>query len=180
MPPSPPDTIRTFTGLLVRPLRLRPDDIVLTDIAHALSNLCRFTGHTREFYSVAQHSVLVSRLCAPADALYGLLHDASEAYLCDLSRPVKYHDAFARYRTLEAGLQARILAAFDLAPTVPASVKRADDLALHAELRDLMNGADPRHAAQAQAVPAITPAAPKVAFAQFWARFHELTSGSAA
>lgn len=71
------DWIATFTGGVFFPLAPRVEDVRISDIAHALSMLCRFAGHTRGFYSVAQHSVLVSRLCSQQDALWGLLHDAS-------------------------------------------------------------------------------------------------------
>jgi 5'-deoxynucleotidase YfbR-like HD superfamily hydrolase len=81
--------IQTFTGRQFWPLDPRPEDIELLDIAHALANKCRYTGHTRSFYSVAQHSVLVSEIVPAADAHWGLLHDASEAYLPDVARPVK-------------------------------------------------------------------------------------------
>src|SRR5690606_5290032 len=78
------DWMQTFTGRAVYPLDLRPDDIDIQDIAHALSMQCRYAGHTRQFYSVAEHSVHVARWCrqyGPAAALEGLLHDATEAYL---------------------------------------------------------------------------------------------------
>src|SRR6266496_3875421 len=75
----------------------KPEDVDIRDIAHALSNQCRFTGHTKEFYSVAQHSVLVSTFCAPEDAAWGLLHDASEAYLSDIASPVKKHPDFGPF-----------------------------------------------------------------------------------
>jgi 5'-deoxynucleotidase YfbR-like HD superfamily hydrolase len=83
------DWMQTFSGKRFYPLDPRPEDIRLMDIAHALSHVCRFNGHTRFFYSVAQHSVLVS-LMGPEDAAAArLLHDASEAYICDLPRPLK-------------------------------------------------------------------------------------------
>ena len=70
----PDGSITTFSGVLFRPLLSNPDDIRIADIAHALSQQCRFAGHTRTFYSVAEHSVRVSLLCRPEDALWGLLH----------------------------------------------------------------------------------------------------------
>src|SRR5690348_17786190 len=83
----------------------------------------RFGGMTRTFYSVAEHSVRVSLISPAKDALAGLLHDASEAYLKDLPAPVKYGEAAQAYRLAEEMLQAEIYARFGLAPTEPASVK---------------------------------------------------------
>lgn len=77
--------LQTFTGRKVFPLAASPDDICIEDIAHALSMLCRFGGHSSRFYSVAEHSVLV----ASKTGLHGLLHDAAEAYLVDLPTPLK-------------------------------------------------------------------------------------------
>ena len=76
-------------------MNLHPDDVNIVDIAHSLAMQCRFTGHTKVFYSVAQHSVLVSKLlerrgCDHATVLWGLMHDAAEAYLVgDVATPVK-------------------------------------------------------------------------------------------
>jgi len=83
------DWILTFTGRAFWPLDARPDEIDSRDIAHALSMLCRFGGHTRRFYSVAEHCVLMSYAVAPEYALAALLHDAAEAYMVDLPRPIK-------------------------------------------------------------------------------------------
>ena len=81
--------IQTYTGRQFWPLDPRADEIDVIDIAHALSMQCRYAGHCLEFYSVAEHSVLVSRSLPPELRLWGLLHDASEAYLIDVPRPIK-------------------------------------------------------------------------------------------
>lgn len=78
----------TFTGRRIDTLAPDPCEIEIDDIAHSLAQQCRFLGHTDGFYSVAQHSVLVSGFVPDRDALWGLLHDAAEAYVCDLpARP---------------------------------------------------------------------------------------------
>jgi len=79
----------TCTGRRVNILNPRPEDIDIEDIAQALSHTCRFAGHVPAFYSVAQHSLLASELLDARTALWGLLHDAAEAYLHDLTRPLK-------------------------------------------------------------------------------------------
>lgn len=101
----------------IRPLELDPDDIHIKDIQHALSNVCRFGGHCREFYSVAQHSVHVSEWlarngCDVVTQMVGLLHDASEAYLNDIVRPVKKDPAFARYLEIEDDIQRKVYMKF--------------------------------------------------------------------
>jgi hypothetical protein len=130
--------VQTHSGIAFYPLDPLPHEVLLPDIAHALARICRFTGHTREFYSVAEHSVRVSHLCEPQDALWGLLHDAAEAYLTDLAGPLKHHHCFAKYRDIEAKLQAVIMAHFQLPAKRPASVQRADRMMLAIERRDLM------------------------------------------
>lgn len=131
--------ICTYTGKWIAPLNPDPSKIDIQDIAHALSNQCRFTGHTREFYSVAQHSVLVSQFCEPADALWGLLHDASEAYLSDIARPIKREPGFGEiYTKCESLLMQAIGTHFNLPSEKPKSVTWADTALLRAEQRDLM------------------------------------------
>jgi hypothetical protein len=132
------DWICTASGKKFFPMEPNPADICIEDIAHALSHLCRFTGHTREFYSVAEHSVRVSRAALPADALWGLLHDASEAYLCDVASPVKRHHSFAPYRAIERRVQNSICRRFGLPLEMPDSVHSADNVLLWTEKRDLM------------------------------------------
>jgi uncharacterized protein len=132
------DWIQTYTGRQFWPLEPDPEEIVVEDIAHALSMQCRFVGHCNHFYSVAQHSVLVSRACDPRDALWGLLHDAAEAYLVDLCRPVKHEPRMLAYREAEAALQRAICLRFGLPFEEPESVRRADRALLRTEQRDLM------------------------------------------
>jgi hypothetical protein len=116
-----------------------PSTIHIEDIAHALSNQCRFTGHLKRFYSVAQHSVLVSQVCDPEDAYYGLLHDGTEAYLSDIARPVKQHPELGpAYLAIEARLMSAIEERFGLQAGMPPSVKEADNTVLMAEANALM------------------------------------------
>lgn len=130
--------IQTCTGRRFRPLSNDPGEVLICDIAHALANLCRFTGHTIRFYSVAQHSVLVSRACPRPVALWGLLHDASEAYLNDLCTPIKHR--LPEYQHAEKRLQRIIARTFALPWPQPAAVTTADRRLLLAERRDLMPG----------------------------------------
>lgn len=132
--------IQTYTGLMVDPLNMRPDDINAEDIAHALSNICRFTGHCARFYSVAEHSINVARLIEHwgGNPDYGYLHDASEAYLCDIARPLKQLPQFDWYRESEKRVQRTIYERFGLDPEEPEYLKRADVAVLGLEARLLM------------------------------------------
>lgn len=138
------DWIQTYSGVIFYPLDPRPEEIRIEDIAHSLSLLCRFAGHCREFYSVAQHSVLVSAQL-PADLkLWGLLHDASEAYLVDLPRPLKHFSELGRhYCEIEARLMRVICWKFGLPEIRPAEVQRMDMVLLVTEKRDLFS-AEPK------------------------------------
>ena len=86
--------IGTYTGKHFYPLDPKAEDICIEDIAHSLSNLCRFNGHTKRFYSVAQHSLNVERFIKKLSwgerlRLYGLMHDFAEAYIGDMTTPYK-------------------------------------------------------------------------------------------
>jgi hypothetical protein len=130
--------IGTFSGLRFWPFDPNPEKILVEDIAHALAHQCRFGGHASKFYSVAEHSVHVSQLCRPEHALWGLLHDASEAYLVDLPRPLKLLPEFAAYREAERRLQRAVAVRFGLPPDQPASVTEADDTMLWIEAHSLL------------------------------------------
>ena len=125
--------LTTFTGRIVNPLDLKPKDINIRDIAHALALCNRFAGHTRLPISVAQHSVFVSRLLPPEQALQGLLHDASEAYLGDVTKWLKESDEFAAYRIAEERVQSQIFEYFGCPTVISADVWNADKLMVRYE-----------------------------------------------
>ncbi len=131
--------IETFTGKQFHLLNPHPDEVCIEDIAHALSNQCRFTGHTRKFYSVAEHSHWVSMLVDPRQALAGLLHDAAEAYICDMSTPFKRFTGAGRlYLSIEDRINRVIATKFRLDYPWHPSIKEADLLMLGCEKRALM------------------------------------------
>lgn len=177
-PPPPPEDfgwIQTYTGRLFYPLAPRPEDVHIDDVAHALSLLCRYTGHTRVFYSIAQHSVLASNYAPPEHALWALLHDASEAYLCDMARPVKL--LMPEYLQAEEALERCVAARFALSWPMPAPVREVDRRLLATERRDLM-APPPRPWVSTERIdpyPEVIAAwTPRVAEVQFLARFKEL------
>ena len=152
--------------------------ITIEDIAAALSKLCRFNGHTRKFYSVAQHSVLVSRLTAARNSLHGLLHDAAEAYCGDVTRPMK--KLIKGYKDIEANVHAAIYHALDIQyPTLDEhyDVNVADNVALFTEKRDLLNAAhvvSPDQDLYPTAAQRITPLSPAIAEKMFLATYYAL------
>jgi hypothetical protein len=174
--------IETYTGRTIDPIDPHPGEIDIQDIAHALSMQCRFSGHCRVHYSVAEHSVRVSEYLEDAGAskevcLWGLLHDASEAYLVDLPRPLKEHTELGRaYREAESHLQAVICRRFGLSEKQPAIVHVADDALLATEVRDLMRGDRPYWAKiRSPSLPdRIRPWKQSVAESEFLLQFHAL------
>ena len=193
--------ILTFTGRKFWPLDPRAEDVCIEDIAHALSLKCRFTGHCREFYSVAQHSVLVSHYVADrgGDAalqLAALLHDAGEAYLPDVARPIKSRIDVLQIRKGQPGITGTIpfrAAEDDLMSVIEFAlglesavsrhrmIKEADVALLLSERRDLM---PPEEHCWAKALGAehvplwlntILPWSPRHAEERFLAKFRQLS-----
>lgn len=171
------------------PLDPRASEVSIKDIAHALSRICRFGGRCERFYSVAQHSVLVANLVKRAHpwlAMHALLHDAAEAYLGDVIRPLKVSlwvirgGAIESFETTEARVHASILDAFelrDICDDERAVIKRADDKALATEARDLMG--NPGWPDLPMPDPAIVEPVPPVAATEmFMKRFEQLSASS--
>lgn len=170
--------MQTYTGVQFWPMDPRIEEIRIEDIAHSLSLQCRYAGHCREFYSVAEHCVRVSNIVPVSDALWGLLHDASEAYLVDLPRPVKRYSAIGKeYRLVESALQYMICQRFGIDVCEPESVHSADDILLMTEKRDIMGPSPAKWREASEPLPEIiVPWLPKVAELMFLERFARLTS----
>lgn len=128
--------MQTFSGLQFWPLDPRADEVFIEDIAHALSMACRYGGHCDNFYSVAEHSVHVSHVVPAEMALVGLLHDASEAYVADVIRPIKPH--LAGYKAIEDRVWSVIAERFGVPTEMPAEIKLADNAVLLAESEQIM------------------------------------------
>jgi hypothetical protein len=170
--------MQTFTGKAFWPLNPKIEDIDIIDIAWSLSMQCRFTGHTRKFYSVAEHCIHCSFLVDYGDALTALLHDASEAYITDIARPVKIH--LSEYKEYEAELERAIAKRFGTIFPIPAHVKVVDNRMLITE-RDELLGVPPMDWSsdlldvQTAAIK-IQCWSPEQAYVRFLQRFEELTT----
>jgi hypothetical protein len=111
------DWTETYTGIHFWAIDPRPEEVDINDIAHALSQICRFNGHCSKFYSVAQHSVLAAEEAYKMGydimvQLATLMHDASEAYLCDIPRPIK--PSLSNYKQIEENLMKCIFERFNI------------------------------------------------------------------
>ena len=139
-PPAPGPYLQTVSGRWLNPFDPDPEQIDIGDIARALSNQCRFGGHCRAFYSVAQHSVLVSELVAQRggdveDVFAALMHDAAEAYLGDMPHPIKHRSPLgAAFREVEEHLERALRERFGIRADV-AALKPADRALLATERR---------------------------------------------
>tara|TARA_R110000772_G_scaffold173032_1_gene284952 strand:+ start:439 stop:1038 length:600 start_codon:yes stop_codon:yes gene_type:complete len=135
--------IETYTGKRIYFGNIEIDNILIMDIAHSLSQICRFTGHTKEFYSVAQHSVLVSdHQTTLAEKRAGLLHDATECYLNDLASPLKKYLSGCGYSDLEEDFHDVINEKYNINGGMTPNIKKADLQALFTEKRDVLNRPD--------------------------------------
>jgi hypothetical protein len=122
--PARTDWIETSSGRQFWPLTPNADDVCLEDIAHALGNKCRFGGHCLDFYSVAEHSVVMSCLVPAEFAREALMHDAAEAYLPDICAPVKPH--IPGWKEIEHGVERAIAKHFGLTFPWPPVIKEFD------------------------------------------------------
>lgn len=160
------DWLCTHSGISFFPLDPRPDEVVIEDIAHALSNMCRFGGHCCRFYSVAEHSVRAFREARRQGMdrrtmRAVLLHDASEAYLVDVPRPIKGY--LGGYKDIEYNLERIIAIRFDFDADNPA-IKPLDNVMLATEKRDLMPAQSAKWAPLPEPLPApIRPMGPRAA-----------------
>ncbi|EDW8118154.1 HD family hydrolase [Salmonella enterica subsp. enterica serovar Sundsvall] len=127
--------IQTLSGRKFNFINPTAADVDIEDIANALSNICRFSGHLPEFYSVAQHSVLASQIVPPEFAFEALLHDAAEAYCQDIPSPLKA--LLPDYRRIETRVDGLIREVFGLPSELSPVVKYADLTMLATERRDL-------------------------------------------
>ena len=142
------DYIGTYTGKQFWPLDPKPEEVCIEDIAHALSQICRFNGHTKRFYSVIHHSLNVAYYLektghSKLTQLYGLLHDTAEAYVCDIPRPLKRF--LAGYEEIEKSVQWVIYKHFNLDRPSKGhrdSVKLMDNYVLALESRVFMQNTE--------------------------------------
>lgn len=173
------DYVLSLSGARISFAKPDPAAFLIEDIAHALSMIPRFNGNLRQHYSVAQHSVLVSRLVPSRYAFRGLMHDASEFALGDMSSPLKAR--MPAYRRYEARMQAAIHKAFGIAATCPsaesAAIKQADLQMLAAEKKQLIAIDDgPWAILDGVQIPnvRIKPLGQRASYNLFMARFREL------
>ncbi len=142
--------METFTKKKFDLINPEPEMVCIEDVAHALSNICRFNGHCKSFYCVAQHSVFVSEICNKENALWGLLHDAGETYYGDVITPIKYAlKNKSHFATMKLRIDHAVYRHFLMIPQncywentndfMPKDVKLADDIMLATEKAQLMD-----------------------------------------
>lgn len=130
--------IQTYSGGKFWPLDPSPKEVNIVDIAWALSMQCRYTGHSSKFYSVGDHSCWVSDMVPDEYKFQALMHDAAEAYLIDVARPVKHADGFLFYREAEEKISAAIGQRYGIdLVNLPHEVHHADSAMLITEAHHL-------------------------------------------
>lgn len=172
-----PSYIHVFSGKMLDPLDLKPEDVDIRDIAHALANQCRFSGHTKWHYSVAQHAYYCSLIVEPEEAWNALHHDDAEYVLQDMAKPLKNHPSLGQaYRGAEQRIEKVIGQVFDVRFPFSAAVKEADERMLITEARDIMHGTSKwTWVPDVEYAPfEIKQWSPKKAEEKFLARYHEL------
>lgn len=136
------DWILTYTGGRFYPLDPRPEDIDIRDIAHALSLTCRYNGHCKMFYSVAEHSVrMLLEESLPGLGIWKLLHDAAEAYISDVPKPIK--PMLKEFRPIEDNILRVIAERFGLPPYPKDDIHHSDMVMQATEKRDVIRNNGP-------------------------------------
>lgn len=169
--------ISTYLGNRFYPLLGKIESIDIEDIAHGLAYQCRFNGQTKSFYSVAQHSLLVADMLPDTLKLAGLLHDAAEAYVGDMVKPLKLF--IPEYEKIEKQVTCEIMRFFNLEDCHQPEIKKADMVLLATEKRDLMpNSTEPWKAIAGyeELTEKIVPMQPEEAKAEFLAAFFRYSS----
>jgi len=164
--------IRLYDGRKFHFLKPKVSEISIENIAHSLSQLCRFTGHTKKFYSVAQHSALVHDILPQNLKAEGLLHDSSESMAADLNTVIK--SLLPQYKIIELKIEKIIAKKFNLKFPFPPGVKEADLRLLCSEMRDLMSGKDHKLLPYLPLDEKITPWSVEKSKKEFLKRFYKL------
>lgn len=160
-----PNAMLVHSGILFDVFNPNPEDIRIIDISHALSNICRYGGHSPKFYSVAQHCVLCSlQIGTPKEQMEFLMHDASEAYLADMPRPIKRN--LPEYIRVEDALLEVIFKHFGLTFPLTDKVHQVDDAMLQFEYKSFYDDEESN--------PNFVFWTPEEAKAKFLARYEEL------
>ena len=168
------DWIQVASGKIFYPLDPRAEEVHIEDIAHSLSLKCRYGGHSKRFFSVGEHSVIVSRQVPPEYALWGLLHDAGEAYSSDIPRPLKR--CLPDWKRMENRIMDAICEHFGLPHEEPEAVKQVDLAITSDERLVLMNPCEREWGALPPPLGVeIRCLTPKQAEKAFMRRFRELT-----
>jgi len=126
-----PSLFQTYTGRLIDFREIRPEDIDILDIAHGLANITRFGGQARNHITVGEHSLTVASLVPPPLKFTALLHDAAEAYLGDIPKPLK--NLLPDYQRIEKQLMGIIADKFGFQYPIPWIIKEADRQAIQQE-----------------------------------------------